>query len=173
MSRAAGQSGNTQPSGGGPARWIRHALVIMLVLALCLLLGFAVQATRSDGGSFDAISQTQESARRTQSSVVSTAQVQAFIRQRSAVLIDARGERAFRAGHLPGAINWPAEIDTPMPEQVRRAAGLMPIVVYCDSPTCPYASVIADRLHEAGVSRVSIYREGMLAWREASLEIES
>lgn len=98
---------------------------------------------------------------------VSLAQVQEMIRQRSAVLVDARSPDQFRRGHLPGALNVPAaEVDADLPEQLRRRARLMPVVVYCASEDCPDAERLARRLRLEGMHPVRVFEGGWRQWQQ-------
>ena len=74
------------------------------------------------------------------------------------VLVDARSERKFANGHLPGAYSLPA--DAPA-EYLSFAVAEWPqdsvVVVYCGSPTCSLAAELANRLqNEAGVRDVRV-----------------
>ena len=74
------------------------------------------------------------------------------------VLVDARSERKFAHGHLPGAYSLPAEASS---DYLRFAVSEWPrngvVVVYCGSPTCSLAADLADRLQrESGVQDVRV-----------------
>jgi len=74
------------------------------------------------------------------------------------VLVDARSEKKFAYGHLPGAYSLPAEA---APEYLQFAVAEWPrngvVVVYCGSPTCSLAAELADRLQrESGVPDVRV-----------------
>jgi rhodanese-related sulfurtransferase len=74
------------------------------------------------------------------------------------ILVDARSERKFAGGHLPGAVSLPT--DAPA-EYLEFAAAEWPrgcvVVVYCGSPSCSLAAELAKRLRdELGLDRVRV-----------------
>jgi rhodanese-related sulfurtransferase len=84
------------------------------------------------------------------------------------VLLDARSEGAFAAGHLPGAISLPyhridAETVAALPE------GL--VVTYCWGPSCNGATRAAARLAELG-RPVKEMIGGYEYWRKEHHEVE-
>ena len=64
------------------------------------------------------------------------------------ILVDVRGEKAFAAGHVPGAINLPyRQIDQ---EHLAQFPQDSLFVVYCAGPHCNGANKAAVRLAELG-----------------------
>jgi rhodanese-related sulfurtransferase len=91
--------------------------------------------------------------------------VAAAVGARDAVLVDARLEADYQAGHVAGAINIPV---TMRREDRLRAMSDVPhdrrVIVYCQSRACPYADKIASRLTRDGYSSVFVYRAGWVDW---------
>lgn len=86
-------------------------------------------------------------------------------------LVEALGLKAFREGHLPGAVHLPrsrvlatAHTLLPDPEQW--------IIVYCRDPACHSALEVATALVELGYQRVSHFEEGKEAWVRAGHPLE-
>ena len=92
--------------------------------------------------------------------------------ERQPVLLEALGERYWRDGHLPGAVQFPHE-----PALVRAAAASIPdrdrtVVVYCASETCRNSHVAAAVLADLGYEDVRVYPGGKADWTAAGLPIE-
>jgi len=82
----------------------------------------------------------------------------------NAVLVDARLNDDFKAGHLEGAINIPVDISDDERRKVMAAiAKNARIVVYCQSSGCKFAEKIAIKLMSDGFDNVSLSKGG---WRE-------
>jgi len=88
---------------------------------------------------------------------------------RDAVLLDARPRAAYDAGHIPGALSFPAEA---MDEAFADAAGLLAperaVLAYCDSPSCDEALQVLEFLSRTGLTNLLFYAGGWEEWsREA------
>ncbi len=85
-----------------------------------------------------------------------------------AVLIDARPEVEYQAGHLPQAISIPLD-------ELERRLGELPrnrtLVVYCRGPLCVIADDALAVLSEAG-RKVARLEEGVAEWQQAGLTVE-
>ena len=93
---------------------------------------------------------------------------------RPVYLLEALGERYFREGHLPGAVQFPHER-----AEVRQvAASRIPdrdrtVVVYCASLTCRNSHLAAASLAQLGYGDVRVYAGGKAEWTEAGLPLET
>jgi len=82
--------------------------------------------------------------------------------------IDARTVSDFAQGHIPGAINVP-----PIASRFDRTVSLSDVakdqrlVVYCQSPACASARLLARRLSRDGFSRISVFAGGWSRWSES------
>lgn len=90
------------------------------------------------------------------------------LRQGEVILLDARPQVEYQAGHLPEAISMPLD------ELERRLSELPPdktIVAYCRGPYCVYADEALELLAGQGwdVARLD---EGVLEWQEAGYPVE-
>jgi len=98
---------------------------------------------------------------------LTTTQVAAMVKVGNVTLVDARLTRDFESGHLPGAVSIPPGSS----KDVRRAVLApvspgAPIIIYCQSVTCPFSEKLASDLLADGFSNLSLYRGG---WEEWSL----
>lgn len=86
-----------------------------------------------------------------------------------ALLIDARYRADYKAGHIPGAINIPINVDS---SQWKKILAQTPfetrIIVYCESQGCKFAEEIAVKLYQEGYRNVAIYTGGWRDWHERS-----
>jgi rhodanese-related sulfurtransferase len=86
------------------------------------------------------------------------------------VWVDPRGERAYREGHVPGAISLPFQN---VSDERRRLEGYDVLVVYGDDYEDPIAKAMSKRLMRLGFADVRMLRGGLRAWTEAGLELET
>jgi len=85
--------------------------------------------------------------------------VEAAISNRSARLLDVRPEKAYREGHLPGALSLPFDFLPQRLESLRLNANDR-YILYCDGGDC-HASMNAARLLSAlGFLHLSVYEGG-------------
>jgi rhodanese-related sulfurtransferase len=97
-----------------------------------------------------------------------TTEAVAAMARNGAVVIDARDERSFRVGHIPGAVSVP--IDLPLGRKRQVLSGIdrrAPIVIYCQSKGCPYAEELATEMSLNGYASLFLYRGGWVEWRRA------
>lgn len=92
---------------------------------------------------------------------------------REFALVEVLPPEAFRAFHLPGAINVPvhqkgfgAAIERAVPAKDR------PVVVYCYDKDCDASPKAARRMEESGYQQVYDYEAGKMDWKEAGLPVE-
>ena len=83
------------------------------------------------------------------------------------IIVDARRNTDYQAGHIDGAINIPTTLcaagrnaklaNTPKDSRV---------IIYCQSAGCPYAEVVATHLKEDGFHNFAIYKGGWVDWNK-------
>ncbi len=95
---------------------------------------------------------------------------------RGAVLIDARPEKAYLQGHIPGSIAMPASADGE-PADIKKvysyATPTDEVIVYCGGSDCEDSREVFDLLREAGFTHLRLYLAGWYDWRKAGMEIET
>ncbi len=97
---------------------------------------------------------------------VSLAEMKILVEAEAAVIVDARSPQRYEMGHIAGAINVPAQgADHILPDAIRMRGKGVPVIVYCESPSCPYASQVARRLRAAQVEPVLVFEGGWEQWQ--------
>jgi rhodanese-related sulfurtransferase len=91
------------------------------------------------------------------------------------IVIDARSDLFFRAGHVPGALNLSREAfekDYAALSPVLAARKGQPIAVYCSGHDCQDSELVAEALIKLGFGDVLVYPEGWEEWTAAGLPQE-
>jgi rhodanese-related sulfurtransferase len=88
---------------------------------------------------------------------------------RDAVFIDARSTRAYRAGHIPGAIQMTnSDVATRGEELLKDYPRDIRIITYCSGGRCQSSLRLASLLkEEMGFTNVGAFYEGWSAWKGA------
>ncbi len=83
------------------------------------------------------------------------------------VLIDARSEHEFNAGHIAGAIHIPYDefVDHFETLQTRVPSDAV-VVCYCESLTCDESESLATELKLMGYANVLVYKGGWQEWEQ-------
>jgi rhodanese-related sulfurtransferase/DNA-binding MarR family transcriptional regulator len=90
------------------------------------------------------------------------------LRAGKALLIDARPDVEYQAGHLPQAISIPLDdLERQLAELPRNRT----LIVYCRGPLCVIADDALAVLAEAG-RKVARLEEGVAEWQQAGLAVE-
>lgn len=100
--------------------------------------------------------------------MISSADVNAGIKSDQIILIDARPEDEFRAGHLPGAVSLP--VDT-IPRRINELPMGKTIVTYCRGPVCVDADEASLLLSAYGYP-VKRLEDGVGEWQMAGYLLE-
>jgi rhodanese-related sulfurtransferase len=96
--------------------------------------------------------------------------------QETIIFVDARDDRHYQEGHIPGAYQFdhyrPADYLAPVLAASQNAEK---IVVYCNGGNCEDSKFAAISLHEAGVpgEKLFVYIGGMTEWSTNGLPVES
>jgi rhodanese-related sulfurtransferase len=91
----------------------------------------------------------------------------ALAESKKAVILDARTEKIYRLGHVPGALNLPREGFAS--EYAKQKSALesqkdQPIAVYCAGLDCEDSKMVSDALIKLGYRRVLIFKGGWTEW---------
>ena len=100
---------------------------------------------------------------------------QRMAEDRSALILDARPDVFYRAGHVPGAFNLARESFAA--DYQRLGAKLAAtrnrlVIVYCADEDCPDSGLVASALKQLGFPRVADFAGGWAAWMAAGLPQE-
>lgn len=106
--------------------------------------------------------------------VVEAPQVHQIVDAGSYVVLDARSAVDYEAGHLPGALSWPAsdiegnaELILPVlhPDQ--------PVLVYCSGRSCDESLHLAKFLKSQGIKQINLFAGGYSEWKKGGYPLET
>ena len=93
--------------------------------------------------------------------------------QQGVAIVDARKADLFEEGHIPGAIDIPA--DDPLPYLENLTIRSLPedlVIVYCGGEPCDDSKIVFDLLKANGFTNIRLYFGGWRDWTEAGLDVE-
>ena len=101
---------------------------------------------------------------------ISINEVKSAIESKKATIIDVNGSDSWKAGHVPGAVDF----------QSKRAelAKILPadkgalVIAYCGSPSCSAYAQAATAAKELGYTNVKHMSAGISGWKEAGAPLE-
>ena len=102
---------------------------------------------------------------------ISQTELQAAIAAKSAVILDVNGSDSYKAGHIPGAIDYIAH--------KAQLASLLPadknalVVAYCGSPSCHAYAAAADAAVKLGYTNVKHFAPGISGWKKSGAPTEN
>jgi rhodanese-related sulfurtransferase len=106
--------------------------------------------------------------------MVQLPKVKEFWDAKAALIVDAREPAEYAQGHIPGAVNLPADeviSDLDRLEAVDSAG--RPIICYCGGGTCEVSIHLAEALvYQAGKKRVLVFMGGWPDWEAAGYPVE-
>ena len=92
-------------------------------------------------------------------------ELKAAVEARKVTLLDANGSKSWKAGHIPGAIDFKASPD--------KLAGLLPsdkgalIVAYCGGPKCMAYKAAVEAAQKLGYTNIKHLPAGISGWTKA------
>jgi rhodanese-related sulfurtransferase len=101
---------------------------------------------------------------------ISHDQLVAAVKARTATLLDANGTSSYKAGHIPGALDFQAV--------KARLASVLPkdkaalIVAYCADEDCPDYREAAEAAEELGYTNIRHYAPGIAGWKDSGSPVE-
>lgn len=110
-------------------------------------------------------------------SVVDIATAQMLVKQRAALVLDARPDLFYEFGHLPGAMNlskktFATDYEKCLPKITEAEAAGLPLLLYCAHEHCEDAAKVAGELEKKGHQIILIYEGGFDEWERLGLKIE-
>jgi thioredoxin:protein disulfide reductase len=154
-------------------------LLVSLLVALCAIGGFwlADRAVKPTEATWD---QAVTDARQGKYQLIHTDEIRQLIEEapQKMLLIDARDEKDFRAGHIPGAINVPMGLTFWSQWKEKRALGTALgqdknrfVVFYCADLSCSRSELAARVAVELGHTNVYRDPKGFSDWQEERLPV--
>jgi rhodanese-related sulfurtransferase len=101
---------------------------------------------------------------------ISVNEVNALAKSKSAVIIDVNGDDSFKAGHVPGAMNFAAIKDNLAVSLPKKKDTL--IVAYCGSPKCGAYLRAAKAAEKLGYTNIKHMSAGISGWKAAGMKTE-
>jgi rhodanese-related sulfurtransferase len=101
---------------------------------------------------------------------IHAADLKKLVDAKTVVLIDCNGSDSFKAGHIPGAIDFAANKDK-LAELLPKDKGAL-IVAYCGSTKCSAHKAGAAAAVALGYTNVTSFEEGLAGWKEAGYALE-
>jgi rhodanese-related sulfurtransferase len=101
---------------------------------------------------------------------ISIAELKSAIAEKKVTVIDVNGSDSFKAGHIPGAIDFTAskaEIAKALPSD----KGAL-VVAYCAGPQCGAYAAAAKKAQALGYTNVKHLSAGISGWKEAGAPLE-
>src|SRR6185503_16149227 len=104
---------------------------------------------------------------------ISTSELQAALKDKNAVILDARPFAEYAVSHIPGARSVPGKPGLPPAQYTGDASEILrtipdrgrPLVLYCNGLYCGRSKRFGAELQKAGYKNVSRYQLGIPAWR--------
>ena len=90
---------------------------------------------------------------------------------KSAVIIDVNGDDSFKAGHVPGALNFVAIKDNYALNLPKKKDAL--IIAYCGNPKCGAYLKAAKAAEKLGYTNIKHMSAGISGWKAAGMKTES
>ena len=92
------------------------------------------------------------------------------IEEKQVTLIDVNGSDSYKAGHIPGAIDFAAtkeEIASKLPKDKNAL-----VVAYCGNEQCGAYKAAAAKAAELGYTNVKHYSKGIAGWKKSGEKTE-
>ena len=102
---------------------------------------------------------------------ISIKDVNKLAESKSAVIIDVNGDDSFKAGHVPGAINFAAIKDNLANSLPKKKDAL--IVAYCGNPKCGAYLKAAKAAEKLGYTNIKHMTAGISGWKAAGMKTEA
>lgn len=90
--------------------------------------------------------------------------------EKKVTLIDVNGTDSYKAGHIPGAINFETTKDQLAAKLPKDKNAL--VVAYCANEQCGAYAAAASKARELGYTNVKHYPKGIAGWKKAGEKTE-
>lgn len=102
---------------------------------------------------------------------ISVDELKTAITAKKVTVIDVNGTDSFKAGHVPGAIDFRAQ-KAELAKVLPADKGAL-VVAYCGGPTCNAYSAAAKAAKELGYTNVKHLSAGISGWKAANAPLEA
>jgi rhodanese-related sulfurtransferase len=102
---------------------------------------------------------------------ISINEVNKLAESKSAMIIDVNGDESFKAGHVPGALDFAAIKDKLAASLPKKKDAL--IVAYCGSPSCGAYLRAAKAAQKLGYTNIKHMSAGISGWKAAGMKTEA
>lgn len=105
--------------------------------------------------------------------IESAALAKDFYDKNKALFVDVRDSEAYQAGHIVGAVSFPAgEFAERLNDFQTRYGFDSFIITYCSGRSCIDSHNLAQLLYENGFTRVSVFIDGFSGWEQEGYPVE-
>ena len=102
---------------------------------------------------------------------ISVNEVNKLAQSKSAVIIDVNGDESFKAGHVPGALNFAAIEDNFAASLPKKKDAL--IIAYCGNPKCGAYLKAAKAAQKLGYTNIKHMSAGISGWKAVGMKTEA
>ena len=102
---------------------------------------------------------------------ISVSELKTAIEAKKVTVLDVNGSDSYKAGHIPGAVDFKAkkaEIAKALPAEKDAL-----VVAYCGGPTCGAYAAAAKAAKELGYTNVKHLSAGISGWKSAGEKLEA
>lgn len=100
---------------------------------------------------------------------ISHEELKKAIEDKKITLIDVNGTDSYKAGHIPGAIDF--EANKELTGKLPTDKGAL-VVAYCGNEQCGAYAAAAKKAKDMGYTNVKHYSKGIAGWKKASEKTE-
>jgi rhodanese-related sulfurtransferase len=102
---------------------------------------------------------------------ISVKEVNKLAASKSAVIIDVNGDESFKAGHVPGALNF-AAIENNLAAKLPKQKDAL-IIAYCGNPKCGAYVKAAKAAEKLGYTNIKHMSAGIAGWKAAGMKTDA
>ena len=102
---------------------------------------------------------------------ISVKDVNKLAASKSAVIIDVNGDESFKAGHVPGALNY-AAIENDLAAKLPKKKDAL-IIAYCGNPKCGAYLRAAKAAEKLGYTNIKHMSAGIAGWKAAGMKTDA
>ncbi len=103
--------------------------------------------------------------------VITLEQMMRVVNERRGMILDARTQAEYAAGHIAGAVNMYAMEPEGYVGKMAEISRDTLMIIYCSNPHCPYGRDLAEFLAAFGFSNMLLYDDGWDGWTAAGLPV--